>query len=172
MSDKRDLIAGLMAVYDDWERLLAAGPGEGMAARRVTSLWTVKDVLVHLTAWQQISIARLQAALAGDDPELPPWLDGADPFYAEDHTREFNARIHARHGGEPWPAVHRAWREGFTRFLELADAIPEETLLEPQRFAWLRGHALSAVLEGSREHHREHLDATSKALQKLDGADP
>jgi hypothetical protein len=172
MRDKQNLIAGLRAVYEDWERLLTAGDGEGIAARRVTSKWTVKDVIAHLTAWQQISVARLQAALAGGDPELPPWLEGADPFHAEEHTPEFNARIHARYGGEAWPAVYRAWREGFTRFLGLADAIPEGVLLDPQRFAWLRGHALSAVLEGSREHHREHLDATSRALRTPDGADP
>jgi hypothetical protein len=31
-------------------------------------------------------------------------------------------------------------------------------MFDTKRYPWLGGYALSAVLEGSLEHHREHLD--------------
>jgi len=164
MSRKQELTADLRTVYHDWERLLSRAAGEQLVGRRVTSEWMLKDVVAHLMAWQQISIARLEAAMAGRDPKLPAWLGGTDPFHAEEHTREFNAKIHAIYHAQPWPEVHRAWQEGFAHFLELAETIPEEALLDATRYSWLRGYALSGVLEGSCEHHREHLDAALRAL--------
>jgi hypothetical protein len=109
-----------------------------------------------MMAWQQVSIARLQAANHGREPVYPGWLGEADPFYANEHVDEFNARIHAAHRDAPWSSVHRAWRDGFRRFLELGEAIPEEALSATGRYPWLRGEALAAVLEGSLEHHQEH----------------
>ncbi|HEU4724952.1 MAG TPA: ClbS/DfsB family four-helix bundle protein [Candidatus Eisenbacteria bacterium] len=164
MTRKQELIADLRTVYGDWERLLSAADAEQLAARRVTSKWTLKDAVAHVMAWQQISIARMQAAKAGGEPDMPAWLGGADPAYANEHVHEFNARIHAEHEAKPWLEVFREWREGFARFLELAETIPEDALIEPGRYAWLRGYSLADVLAGSCEHHREHLDAALRAL--------
>lgn len=152
----------MRTAYHDWERLLSMA-ADKLVARRVTPEWTLKDVVAHLMAWQQLSIARMQAAMAGRDPELPAWLGAMDP-HAEEHLHEFNAKIHAIYHAQPWPEVHQAWREGFAHFLELVERIPEEALLDANRYSWLRGYALSGVLEGSCEHHREHLDAALRAL--------
>ena len=165
MNSKQALTANLKTAYDDWERLLSTAADKQLFDRRVTSKWTLKDVVAHVMAWQQISIARLQAAMAGQDPEMPAWLGGSDPFHANEHVHDFNAKIYAIYHAQPWPEVHRAWREGFARFLELAEAIPEDALLESNRYSWLRGYALSDVLKGSCEHHREHLDAVLKAFE-------
>lgn len=164
MSTKQELASDLRAVYNDWERLLSTAADKQLVSRRVTSKWTLQDLVAHLMAWQQISIARLEAAMAGRGPVLPAWLGGADPFHANDNVDEFNAKIYAIHKARPWPDVHRAWREGFARLLELAETIPEETLFDANRFSWLRGGALSDVLAGSCEHHREHLDAALRTL--------
>ena len=164
MSNKQELIADLKTVYDDWERLLGAAADKQLVTRRVTSEWTLKDLVAHLMAWQQLSIARMQAAMAGRDPELPAWLGGADPFYANENVDVFNAKIYAIHQARPWPEVHRDWQEGFAHLLKLAETIPDEALFDDNRYTWLRGGALSGVLEGTCEHHREHLDAALRAL--------
>ncbi len=109
-------------------------------------------------AWQQISIARLEAALDNREPKLPSWLGGADPFYAEEHTDEFNAQILERYHMESWSSVYRAWQEGFLHFLELAKAIPEAKFFDANRYPWLHGYAVSEVVSGSCEHHEEHLE--------------
>ena len=117
---------------------------------------SIKDVIAHLRAWQQVSIARLEAALFDRDPELPKWLAGLDPE-SEDNRDKYNDWIYQANRESPWSNVHRVWKEGFLRFLELAEAIPEKDLLEIGRYPWLKEYPLSAVLVGSYEHHEEHL---------------
>jgi hypothetical protein len=161
MSSKHSLIARLRAAFDRWDQFLTSRTDEELVAPRLPGGWSTRDVIAHLMAWQQISIARLQAALKDEDPRLPSWLGGADPFYAEEHTAEFNARILELYHKESSSSVHRAWREGFLHLLESAEAIPEEKMVDPHRYPWLNGYALSVVLSGSSEHHEEHLEESS-----------
>jgi hypothetical protein len=161
MSRKEELIADLRAVFDGWESLLAGKDEDEIAARPRPEERSISDVIGHLRAWQQVSTARLEAALLDTDPDFPAWLGRADPFFAEDHVDDFNARIHEINHGWSWLSLYRDWRQGFLRLLELAEAIPDADMLYAERYPWLRGHALSAVLEGSCEHHREHLEQFS-----------
>jgi hypothetical protein len=161
MKDKEELLASLRAVFGDWEDLLAGKRESEINAKSRADGWSIKDMIAHLMAWQQISIARLRAAELDAEPQYPAWLDGADPFFAEDHTHQFNARTRKIYHDEPWSIVHAAWGEGFTQFIELAGAVPEDLLFDAKRYPWLRGYALYAILEGSFEHHREHLEEMS-----------
>lgn len=164
MDDKQTLLANLRSVFDRWEALLGSQSEEGITTPPPSAEWSIQDVIAHLMAWQQISIARLEAALFDVEPNFPVWLAGADPYYAEEHTGEFNARIYAIYHGQSWASVHQAWRQGFLRFLEIAEAIPETEFHDPHRYPWLKGSALSVVLQGSYEHHQEHLEALSERL--------
>jgi hypothetical protein len=164
MDKKQELLASLRDVFDSWEKLVTNTTEEELTAKRLPTDWSIKDVIAHLMAWQQISIARLHAALRDSEPEFPAWLGGADPYFAEEHTDEFNARIYEIYHSQSWPSVHRAWREGFLHFLELAESVPEEKMLDARLYPWLNGYALSAVLQGSCEHHEEHLEASSHSL--------
>ena len=164
MDDRQELLASLMAVRRGWDEFLQARSEEQLTAPRLPGGWSVREVITHLAAWQQISIARVEAAQRGSQPELPAWLGGVDPFFAEEHTEQFNARIVELYAGQGWPGILSEWREGFARFLELAQVIPEQTLFDAQRFAWLKGYPLAAVVSGSREHHEEHLEECAAAF--------
>lgn len=155
---KHELLADLREVFRRWEKLLASKSQDEITARRAPEDWSISDVVAHLTAWQQVSIARLEAALLETEPEFPTWLGGVDPFLAESNVDDFNSRICAIARDQPWSSVWRGWAAGFIRFLELAEAIPENIMLDTERYPWLRGYALSAVLQGSCEHHQEHLE--------------
>jgi len=161
MTDRQELLSRVRAVYHSWQKLLEGLCEEEITAQRFPAGWSIKDVIAHLRAWQQISIARLEAAVLDTKLVFPTWLAGFDPFFAEDHTGAFNARIYELTHDQPWSIVHRAWKDGYQRLLDLAEAIPEEEMFDTQRYAWLNGYALSAVVEGSCEHHQEHLDDVS-----------
>jgi hypothetical protein len=158
MTTKGEFIDNLRTVFDKWEKLLA-GMSEGeVTAPLGPGEWSISEVITHLWAWQQISIARLEAVCLNTDLQFPTWLGGADPFYAEEHVDDFNARIQETQNGQSWSRRHRDWREGFLHFLELAEEIGESDMMDTNRCPWLGGYALSAVLEGSCGHHQEHLD--------------
>lgn len=156
MSDKDEMLAKLREEFLAWEALLAGISDEEAVEPLLPSELSVKDHLAHLRAWQQRSIARLEAVLAQGEPRLPDWPNAPDPETLEvlDAT---NAWIFETNRGRPWAVVRREWREGFARFVELAEAVPADDYAGAGRYPWLEGDALLAVLEGSFEHHDEHL---------------
>jgi hypothetical protein len=158
MSGKQEILAGLKEEYERWEELLANLSEAQIIASQLPSNLSIKDVIGHLRAWQQVTIARLEAAQFNREPEYPAWLAGLDPE-SEIHLEEFNARIHDIYREQPWSSVRRDWRDGFQRVLELGETIPEKDLLDAGRYPWLEGYPLSAVLTGTYEHHHEdHLE--------------
>lgn len=164
MPSKEHLVSALRQSHDTWEHLLREMSEEEIARPQFDEDWSVKDVVAHLWAWQQISGARFEAALLEKEPNYPDWLQGADPFIAEENTEEFNSRVRDRYLDSTWQELHTAWERGFLRLIHLAERTPEESLFAKGLYAWLKGYPLSSVLTGSLEHHQEHLEDISKAL--------
>ena len=93
MNDKTYMIAALREEFNRWEELLA-GVGEGQPATPpLPPNWSVKDVITHLWAWQQLSIARMEAALLDSEPEFAMWPPELDPESRQDVHR-INDWIH------------------------------------------------------------------------------
>ncbi|HEX7974864.1 MAG TPA: ClbS/DfsB family four-helix bundle protein, partial [Anaerolineales bacterium] len=127
--------------------------------RQLPSEWSIKDVMAHLMTWQQRSIARLEAALYHRVPEFPRWPENLHPDSDDEPPDQINAWIYDTNRDRPWASVYRDWREGFLRFLELGEAIPENDLLEVGKYPWMEGYPLSLVLLSSYEHHHiDHLE--------------
>jgi hypothetical protein len=164
MSNKKELISKLRGVFASWEEFLEGRSEKDITVPAQPGKYSVSEVITHLHAWLELSTARVEAALLNKDPNLPDWLDGADPFYANDHVNGFNARIQEMHRTDSWSTRYREWSEGFSNFLELAERIPDSIMFDDQRYSWLRGYALAAVLDGALEHHQEHLDSTRNRM--------
>src|SRR4030067_519964 len=92
------------------EHLLASLSEEQITAPHLPSNLSIKDVMAHLRAWQQVSIARLEAAQLNKEPVFPNWLSGLDPESEEDRDR-FNARIYETYRQQPWSRVHQDWSD-------------------------------------------------------------
>ena len=79
MSEKTKIIQKLREEFNRWEGFLTGIDEEQiLAPDRIASL-SIKDIVAHLTAWQHISVARLEAALNSGQPEYPMWLAGFKP---------------------------------------------------------------------------------------------
>ena len=155
MSDKQQILTTLREEFNHWEQILSALSEARITDPHLPGNWSIKDVMTHLWAWQQRSIARMEAALHHREPKFPRWPTAFDPE-VEDEPDELNAWIYKTYREKSWSRVYGDWREGFLHFLELGEAIPEKDLLEPGRYAWLAEHPLSLVLLASSEHHEEH----------------
>jgi hypothetical protein len=67
---------------------------------------------------------------------------------------------------QSWLDVYREWSERFKHIVEIANAIPENYLLESGKYPWLAGYPLSAVLTGTLEHHQEHFEGLQLLLER------
>jgi len=157
MNDKEQILRMLKEEFNRWEELLAGLSKEQINVPLTPSIFSIKDTLAHLRAWQQVSIARLEAAQLDQEPVFPDWSAGLDPDAGE--VDPLNARIYEIYHQQPWSRVHQDWRDGFLRFLELGEEFSESDLLDTEKYPWLNGYALLAVLQGSYEHHHiDHLE--------------
>ena len=166
MDDKGQILTRLQAEFSRWEELLGRLSEDQITIPFHPSSWSTKDVIAHLWAWQQRSIARLEAALHDSEPEFPNWPGDLDPEPAGE-PHQVNAWIYETYREEPWSSVHGNWREGFLRLLELGEAVSEEDVTEPGRYAWLEGLPLSFILQASCDHHEEHRELLLGRLQQL-----
>ena len=139
----------------EWDKVLdGMSEAEIVAPDRVEKL-SLKDTMAHLTAWQQITVARLEAGRDNREPVFAGWPPELDPVRESDNDR-VNAWIYEKYRDQTWQSVHYEWRERFLHVLKLAEATPEAVLMEEGRFAWLKGYPLGAVLRGTFYHHHEH----------------
>ncbi len=154
MEDKEQILTMLRAEFNRWEELLAGLSEQEITARQLPGDWSVKDIMAHLMTWQKRSIARLDAARLNHQPEFPGWPEELDPESEED-LNQVNAWIYETNRDRPWGSVYRDWQEGYLRFIEAGEAIPEKDMLEEGKYTWLEGYPLSIVLLSSYGHHHD-----------------
>jgi len=157
MNMKEHMLTALSEQFNSWEELLATMSEEQIIAPHLPANWSIKDVIAHLRAWQERSVARLEAAHLDREPEFPKWPIAVAPD-SEDTTDRINAWIYETYREQPWSSVHQDWRAGFLRFLELGGAISEKDLLDAGRYSWLEEYPLAFMLLASYDHHQEHLE--------------
>jgi hypothetical protein len=152
---KSDILKALREELERWEALLGTLSEARLTTPRAPSALSIKDEIAHLWAWQRVSIARLEAARDGREPEFPGW----PPEFrvdAEDHDVDrINAWIYDLNRERPWSSVYDDWKAGFLRFVALGEAMPEADLMDAQRNPWMRGYSMADVLRSSYEHHHD-----------------
>ena len=165
MNMKDHILTALREQFNRWEELLASLGEEQITAPRFDDNWSIKDVIAHLWAWQQISIARMEATVLNQKPEFPKWLAEFDEGW-EENAGQTNAWIYQTYHQKPWSEIYQKWREGFLKFLESGEPIPEKDLLDRDRYPWLKGYPLAFILVASYDHHQEHLEQLLASLHE------
>jgi hypothetical protein len=165
MNMKDHILAALKEKFDAWEELLATLTEEQITVSRFDLDWSIKDVIAHLWAWQQISIARMEAGLHNREPQFPKWIVESVENWKED-ADQVNAVTFENYHDKSWLEVHENWRNGFLRLLEISHEIPEINLLATGLYPWLGDFSLAFILVASYDHHQEHFEKLIKWLQE------
>lgn len=167
MNNKTQSLEMLEDIFHRWEKLLSGLSKEQITAAQYPSALSVKDEIAHLWAWQLRSVARIEAFLNHSEPQYPEWPGTPDPDTGD--VDQVNAWIYETNRNKPWSRVHEDWREQFQRLLQLVENLPKEDLVAPARYAWMEGYPLSATLEGTYEHHEEHIEDLIARLRENGG---
>ena len=165
MNMKDHILSALREQFSSWEERLGRLNEAQITAPNFDFDWSIKDVIAHLWAWQQISIARMGGGLQDQEPDFPKWIVSIGEDW-EDNADRVNAFTFETNHKKPWSEIHQNWRNGFLRFLELGESIPEKDLLDGDRYSWLKGYSLAFILVASYDHHQEHLEKLLAWLQE------
>ena len=119
----------LKRLEEPWRALEAAYGGLSateMLEPGVTGNWSVKDIVAHVTSWEEEALTHLPVVMAGGRP----------PRYSVTHggIDAFNAQTTARNRELPLADVLRRRDDTHRRLLEFIQGAPEETFATDTRF--------------------------------------
>ena len=123
--NKFELLNWLQGEYQQWEALLDQIGTERMEQPGVSGDWSMKDIVAHLTDWQQPRVnACIEAAQRGESEPSPPW-----PAHLQTDD-EINAWIYESNRGRSLGEVLERSRQVIQQLLDILADLPEDVRIE------------------------------------------
>ncbi|MCB9419698.1 MAG: DinB family protein [Ardenticatenaceae bacterium] len=123
--------------------------------RPVCGVWTLKDLVGHLTDWERVGVAGLRQLVAGETPEFDELITDFDTWN--------DAHAAVRHN-QPWDEVWADFMQTRGEFLALVDQMGEADWQRPFTAPWdsqINGYFWVNVWAG---HDHEHAADVRNAL--------
>lgn len=122
--------------------------------RKIYPLWTIREILAHLSGWDDAVIASIEAHINGSEPPLSA-ARGVDVYNAETvHTRE----------GLDYDHIYREFIATRQQALETIRQMPAEKVEQPFVFAWGVTGTLEELLTTFIDHEFEHAKDIGKII--------
>jgi len=155
--DKLRLLDMIRMEHDFLLRALAGLTPDEMAVPGVVGEWSIKDILAHVTVWEQRFLGWLDAADRGETPERP------EPGYTWDDTDALNERDFRANQGRALAEIWVDFERSYAQMVERTIALPDDVLLTPAYYAWTEDWPLWRYLDANAgEHYREHAEQIRK----------
>jgi hypothetical protein len=152
--DKQTLLERIDREARLWDEFLSQIPEAEMEKPGATGEWSFKDVVAHLSAWGRRTQDMLSAARRDQTPTSKFWPAGWDEDSDED-LEKINRWLHDENCDRILRDVLNESREQFRHMRELVRTLSEEALFDANRFEWMEGEPLAAIVEFG-HFHDEH----------------
>ena len=155
MDERSQLIAELDQAHQATQALLRDLETAHQSNRELYPTWTIKELLAHLTGWDDACIASLQALASGTAPATPA-LRGID-FYNKTTVLERQALSLAQ--------VIQEWEATRVVFIRMLRELPEEKARDIFVYPWGPEGSVAELVAIFVEHEQEHAqEIRSKVL--------
>jgi hypothetical protein len=124
--DRAQLLKRLDTAWEDLKASYAGLTESEMMVPGVTGQWSVRDIIAHVTVWEEEALTHLPVILAGDKP----------PRYSVTHggIDAFNARTMAQKRDLSLSKVLQQRDETHQRLTDFIRSVPEEHFRGETRF--------------------------------------
>lgn len=146
-TNKALLLSESQKEHELLEQLLAPLSAEQMCCPGVLGEWAVKDVLAHLSAWEQMVLSWYQAGLRGEKPIVP------SEDYKWNQLPALNQHIYETYRDWPIEDILTRFRESYHQVMTLIESLSDEELFTPGRYRWANRNALGAYLVSCTSSH-------------------
>jgi hypothetical protein len=148
--DKASIFNQMRTNYAALEEILAPLDKTQMTTKGVIDGWSIKDMLAHISSWHHRLLTWLDAAIRNVEPAI----SGPDNVEEMD---ALNAQFYLENKSRPLDEVLTDFRTTHQQIMDIIQAMREEDLISPQRFAWTQGSPLWQLVAGDTyEHYQEH----------------
>ncbi len=148
---KSQLLDAITDGRKKFEERLAQLDEDQMTTPGLESGWSVKDVLAHIQVWEARMISWLEDAQRGEIPQMLP------PGMTWDDLDQMNEETYLQNRDRPLSEVLTEFHQSFPKVLDIVKIIPEEDLIDPDRFEWREGKPLWFIVASNTFwHYDEH----------------
>jgi hypothetical protein len=158
--DKASVLREMSTSYAALEAILTSLDKVQYFTEGVIQGWSIKDILAHISSWHHRLLKYLEAAVQDEEPPIsgPDNLEGMDAL---------NDQFYQENKSLPLDDVLSDFRNTYQQILSIVQTMPEEALLNPQRFSWSQGEPLWKSIAGDTyEHYQEHSEQIQEWLVK------
>lgn len=154
---KSELLAKFDQEWANIERICAGLSEAEMIAPGVQGEWSVKDILVHLSAWEKYLLDRLGYVMTGQLPQYPAMASWDD-------VHHFNALVYEENKGRPLTSVIIEFRSLYRGVMTVIEALDEEMLNKTFTYDFPNDAltVLQLIWSNTYEHYQEHFIAIDK----------
>lgn len=154
------LLEEIQIEHQRLEKTLVMVSEEQMLIPGVIDEWTVKDILAHITVWEQRMVRWLEEAMRGGVPKMLP--DGM----TWDDLDEWNEQTYQKHVDRPLEEVLADFERSYPQALKAAQEVSEQDLMDPDRFEWREGDPLWVMVAANTFwHYTEHEESIRTWLE-------
>jgi hypothetical protein len=144
----------LIAILEHSRTKMMAHLDEIDKDRRIYPLWTIREMLAHLSGWDDAVIAFIQSLMAGKIPATPA-ARGMDVYNAETvATRE----------GLDYDHIYREYLQTRKVLLQLLREVPDEKVTAQYILPWGEPGTLVDIINIFGPHEVEHAEDVEKLI--------
>ncbi len=124
--------------------------------RKIYPLWTIREILAHISGWDDATIGFIRS-LVNNAPPATPAMRGQDVYNAETvSTRE----------GLSYDHIYREYIETRKTLLNLIRTMPEEKIVQPFVLPWGGEGTLVDLTNIFAPHEEEHAGDVRKFIEE------
>ena len=122
---------------------------------RLANHWSVKDLLAHLTWWDQWLLVTIHTdEVPGQPPQMPPLFAEIPP--TQHWAEEMNAKVYAYNRSRPLGEIQEEFTQTRQRLLERVARLSLADLYDPNGLSARIGQPVAPLVLGIYEHYEEH----------------
>ncbi len=160
VTSKEEMLRMIHSERNELDRLLEQVGDHNYEVAGIEADWTIKDILAHITAWEQKMIHWVEVTLRGEIPDRPA------PGMTWDDLDKVNSHIYHENKEKPLDAVLGVFKRSYQKALEVAEGLSEGDLFEPNQFPWRDGDPLWHMIAANTWwHYKDHREAIQAWLQ-------
>ncbi|MGD2158416.1 MAG: ClbS/DfsB family four-helix bundle protein [Anaerolineales bacterium] len=135
---------------------------EQMETTDVVGEWTIKDLLAHLSDWEQRFIGWYEAGVRGHVPEVPA------PGISWENLDVLNQRIYEKNRDRSLKDVREEFNLSYKQAMATIKGISEEDMFAVGQYAWLgEGNLVIYILANTANHYRWAKQAVRNCVEFL-----
>jgi len=146
-TSKQDLLAAIEKERSELDAYLETLSLKEMTEPNIVGEWSVKDVLSHLSEWEQMCLEWYQTGLRGEMPSLPA------PGDKWNQTPQLNQQIYEKHRNHPLNEVLERFQTVSLEILEHIQSLSNEQLFTVGQYVWTKKNTLGTYLVSATSSH-------------------